>query len=151
LTVALTALIAGALTAGCDPVQPTVTNQQAVERVAARAHEAFAQLPPGASLTMRSHEPAMPCDGDGSHGRTFVETEYTIDYPPSWPIEQTLTTLASYWQRASYKTVRDDRKDPQLPELVVEHPHDGFRIGYLLKHADNGHVDGYLTSSSPCS
>ena len=150
LSTLVAALTAGALTAGCDTVQhAAVTKEQAVERVVARAEEAFAQLPPGASLKIRSTEPDMPCD-DGPAGRTFVETGYTVEYPDAWPVEQSMATLSAYWQRSGYKTIRDDRGSDKLPEIVVEHPDDGFRIGYLLTHRDNGRIDAYLTSSSPC-
>jgi hypothetical protein len=152
-TLALTAaaaLTAGALTAGCDTVQPkaTVTQQQAVERVAARAQEALQQLPSGAKLKVYSDQPTMPCD-DGPKGSTFVETDYTIDYPDSWPVEQTVPTLADYWTKNGYKTVKDERTRKGLPAFSAEHP-DGFRIGIQLTYRDTGRIDAFLISSSPC-
>ena len=144
------ALVAGALTAGCDSVdQPTVTKEQAVERVATRALEAFQQLPAGATLKQTLAQTDLPCD-DGPDGRTFVETDYAVEYPPSWPVEQSMATLSTYWQNSDYRIVRDDRQDDKFPELVVEHPADGFRIGYLVAHRDNGRIDAILRSSSPC-
>jgi hypothetical protein len=149
LTVAAV-LTAGALTAGCDAVQPepTITKQQAVDRVAARAQEAFQQLPAGATLKLRSNEPDMPCD-DGPDGRTFVETDYTIEYPQGWPVQQTMATLADYWTTNGYQTVRDERADATTPGFSVEHP-DGFRIGIQITNRDSGRIDAYLISSSPC-
>jgi hypothetical protein len=147
LTIAA-ALTAGALTAGCDTVEkPAVTQQQAVDRVAARAREALQQLPPGATLKIRSDEPKMPCDD--AKGRTFVETDYTIEYPEGWPVQQTIPTLADYWTKNGYKTIKDERTRDKLPAFSVEHP-DGFRIGIQLTYRDNGHIDAYLISSSPC-
>lgn len=146
----LAALTVGALTAGCDTVdQPTVTKEQAIERVAARAQEAFQQLPSGATLKQTLAQTDLPCD-NGPKGRTFVETDYAVEYPPSWPVEQSMATLSTYWTNNKYTIVRDDRQDDKFPELVVEHPADGFRIGYLVAHRDNGRTDAILKSSSPC-
>ena len=149
LTIAA-ALTAGALIAGCDTVQPqsSVTQQQAVDRVAARAQDALQHLPPGATLKVQSNEPQMPCD-NGPKGRTFVETDYVIDYPQGWPVEQIIPTLADYWAKQGYKTIKDERARDKLPAFSVEDP-DGFRIGVQLTYRDNGRIDAYLISSSPC-
>jgi hypothetical protein len=145
---AVAALTAGALTAGCDSVdQPAFTQQQAVERVATRAQEALQQLPPGATLKIHLNEPEMPCDDNG--GSTFVETDYAIDYPQGWPVKDTIGTLADYWSKNGYTTIRDERSRDKLPALSVEHP-DGFRIGIQLTYRDTGRIDAYLLSSSPC-
>jgi hypothetical protein len=145
------ALTAGTLITGCDnvPSEPTLTKQEAVARVDARAQEAFAQLPTGATLKTRSSKPDLPCD-NGPDGRTFVENTYTIDYPQGWPIQQSMTVLAEFWTKNNYKTVRDDRQDDSAPELVVEHPDDAFHIGYLVSYRDNGRIDAVLRSSSTC-
>jgi hypothetical protein len=145
------ALTAGTLITGCDtvPSEPTVTKQEAVARVEARAQEAFGRLPAGATLKTRSSKPDLPCD-EGPDGRTFVENSYTIDYPQGWPIEQSLAVLADYWTNSNYTIVRDDRQDTRAPELVVEHPDDAFHLGYLLSYRDNGRIDGILRSSSTC-
>lgn len=149
--IAVAALTAGALLAGCDnvPAEPTVSKQEAVTRVEARAQEAFGQLPAGATLKLRSSRPDLPCE-EGSGGRRFVENSYTIDYPEGWPIERSMTVLADYWARSNYKVVLDYRKEKKVPELVVEHPDDLFHIGLLLSYRDNGRVDGVLRSSSTC-
>jgi hypothetical protein len=142
------ALTAALLLTGCD-MQPSVTKQQAIERVAQRAQEAFAQLPPGATLKQELQQTDLPCD-EGKDSATFVETNYVVEHPAGWPVDESLPLLASYWQKAGYTIVRDDRGDTKLPELVVEHPDDGFRIGYIVAHGDTGVVKATLSSSSPC-
>lgn len=144
------ALAAGALTAGCDSSvqQPTMTPSQAVERVAARAQEALRQLPPGATLKAELNQPEIPCDNGGDKS-TFAEIDYKIDYPAGWPVAQVIPTLAGYWTKNGYKTVTDKRTDAKTPTLGVEHP-DGFRISASLTYRDNGRIDAYLISSSPC-
>ncbi|HYN94269.1 MAG TPA: hypothetical protein VES42_10520 [Pilimelia sp.] len=144
-----TVLAAAAITSGCDTVEPaaTITKQQAVERVANRAQEALRQLPPGATLQVRLHEPDTPCDpGDP---RTFVESNYSLDYPEQWPVEQAIPTLAAYWRDKGYKIIKDQRDRPKTPALSVEDP-DGFRIGVALTYRDSGRIDAFLISSSPC-
>jgi hypothetical protein len=147
---AAAALTAGALTTGCDSVQPqpALTQQQAVERVGSRAQEALAQLPPGATLKVHLNEPDLACD-NGPGGRTFVETDYAIDYPEGWPVEQAIPTLAQYWTAKGYKTLRDERSDAKLPAFAVQDP-EGFRISIELTRRDNGRVDAFIISSSPC-
>jgi uncharacterized lipoprotein len=132
------------LTAGCD-MQPTVTEPVAIERVAARAQEAFAQLPPGATLRQELHQTNLPCEG----GRTFVETDYDIAFPAGWPVDSAIATLAAYWEKAGYRVVLDERDSAEAPELVVQHPADGFRIGLLVAH-DGAITKATLRSSSPC-
>ena len=144
------ALAVTALTAGCDRVQspPELTKDQAIARVDTRAQEAFRQLPAGATLKPRTSEPDMPCD-DGPDGRTFVDNDYTIDYPDGWPVEQAIPTLAAYWTEQGYRTVKDERARARTPAFSAEHP-DGFRIGVLVTYRDNGRIDALLISSSPC-
>lgn len=144
------ALAVAALTTGCEHVQspPNITKDQAIARVDTRAQEAFQQLPAGATLKPRTSEPDMPCD-DGPDGRTFVDNDYTIDYPTGWPVEQTISTLAAYWTAQGYKTIKDERTRAKTPAFSAEHP-DGFRIGVLVTYRDNGRIDAILISSSPC-
>lgn len=145
---ALAVLTVGALTAGCDAMQSSpFTQEQAEQRVAARAQEAFQHLRSGATLTVRTSEPKQPCD-TGSD-RTFVDSNYNISYPPGWPVDSVIAVLADYWSSKGYKKIRDERADPKLPAYSAEDP-DGFRIGAELVYRDNGRVDAYLISSSPC-
>jgi hypothetical protein len=138
------------LAIGCDVQnQPAVTQEEAITRVVARANDTFGQLPPGARLTKKAEKEKVTC-GDGRiDTRTFVEYVYTIDYPDGWPVEESMATLATYWEKAGYTTVRDDRASRDFPELVVENPADGFRVGYLVAH-DGGKAFPTLRSSSPC-
>jgi hypothetical protein len=144
---AIAAVTVGALTAGCDN-ESDFSQSQAEERVAVRAQEALRQLPPGATLKVDLSEPKMSC-GDGPDSRTFVETDYSIQYPQGWPVEQTVATLADYWTEQGYKTVRDERDRDKLPAFSAEDP-DGFRIGAQLTYRDSGRIDAFLISSSPC-
>ena len=144
------AFTAGVLTAGCDNSvqQPTITTAQAIERVTARAQEALQQLPPGATLKAELNQPEIPCD-NGPDGSTFAEIDYKIVYPDGWPVAKVIPTLADYWTANNYKIVDDSRTNDKTPNLGVEHP-DGFRIGASLTYRDNGTIDAYLISSSPC-
>ncbi|RZU49359.1 hypothetical protein EV385_1109 [Krasilnikovia cinnamomea] len=143
--VIVTALTAALLTTGCD-MEPTVTKQQAIERVAQRAQESFAQLPPGATLVKEFAQDGLPCDD----GNVMVETDYNIAFSSGWPVDQTIATLAKYWESAGYKVARDDRSSPDVPELVVEHPDDGFQLGILVARGSDGTIKATLRSSSSC-
>lgn len=148
------ALVATLVIAGCgrDKMQPTITKDEAVQQVGRNAQEAFQQLPGGAVLRPDGESRSLPCDDaddGGPAGRTFVEFQYTIDYPPAWPVDQALPTLADYWKEQGYRDVRDNRDDAVNPELVVERP-DGFRISVGLSRRSTGTTDARLLSSSPC-
>ncbi|WP_328461357.1 hypothetical protein OHA21_32295 [Actinoplanes sp. NBC_00393] len=150
LTVAA-ALVAGGLITGCGTVypRPDITANEAVVRVAELADEAMKQLPPGATLRETLHADDMKCDDGPGDDRVFIETHYQIDYPQGWPVDDAVPTLADFWTGKAYETVRDERDDPQLPNFAVEAP-DGFRISIDVTKRDNGTVDAYLNSSSPC-
>ncbi|RZU51263.1 hypothetical protein EV385_3073 [Krasilnikovia cinnamomea] len=141
----IAALTAALLSAGCD-MQPTVTKQQAIERVAQRAQESFAQLPPGATMKKLIEQDGLPCDD----GRVLVEIDYDIAFASGWPVDDVIPTLARYWQDAGYKIARDDRASRDIPELVVEHPDDGFQLGILVSHGSKGTIGVTLRSSSSC-
>jgi hypothetical protein len=131
-------------------MQPTLTREQAIAKVDARAREAFAQLPEGSQLRLFADHSDLPCDETGGVGdRRFHEMVYAVDPVPQWPVAQVIPTLVDYWAASGYRVVRDDRDEPKIPQYFVEHP-DGFRIGVSATHRDNGRVDVYLTSSSPC-
>ena len=148
LALATAALTLGALTTGCDTVAD-FTPQQATDRVSTRAQEAFQQLPAGATLKVDANRPAVPC-GTDPNGPSFVEIDYSLQYPTGWPVEQTMETLAGYWQKAGYKTVNDERGVKGTPSFSAE-DQDGFRIGVSVTYRDDGTIDAYLISSSPCS
>ena len=142
-------LTAGALLTGCDDVNESdLTKETAVARVEVLAQETFAQLPAGATLKLRTSLPNIRCDDN--RGGAFVENSYDIEYPPGWPVEQAMTTVADYWASRDYTISRDDRQDAQAPELVVETPGDEFHLGFLLSRRDNGDTDAFLRTSSPC-
>lgn len=136
------------LTTGCGLMNSTsdISRQEAAERVAQRADEAFAQLPPGATLRILLDHPDSRCDeGD----LVFAERQYQIDYPQGWPVDEAVPTLSGYWNGAGYETLRDESSDPKLPNFAAQ-DQDGFRISIEINHRDTGVTDAYLVSSSPC-
>lgn len=146
-----TLFTAGAVLAGCgSAAESGLTSEEAVKRVAARAEEAVAHLPAGASLEQTLHQPDVTCDDHDRDGPVFVETNYRVVYPPGWPVDDTMATISGYWSSHGYRIVRDDRDNATHPELVVEKKDDGFRIGYLISHRANGAKDVFINSSSPC-
>ncbi|MDG4785675.1 hypothetical protein O7626_06975 [Micromonospora sp. WMMD1102] len=133
-------------------MQPTVTAAQAAQRVEEILRDASAQLPPGAEMKPFGHTGTLPCDDPtdgGPAGRVFVEQQYELDFPPGWPADQALPTLAAYWQWRGYQVVNDLR-DHGDPRFTVQDPADGYRVGVTVYHRAPGSVDVYLIGSSPC-
>ncbi len=136
-------VLAGVLTGGCDMKSP-FSQQQAEQRVEARAQEALQQLPAGTSLKVGLHLTDVKCDRPA--GGHFIETNYDVEPPAGWPVDQTLPTLDAYWTKQGYKVVRDERGDDTVPTLSVEDA-DGFRIGVVFNRSK---AAAFLISSSPC-
>lgn len=148
-------VVAGPAVAGCQEepgMQPTITAEQAAQRVEELLQETYGQLPPGARLELFGVAGTLPCDDPtdgGPAGRVFYEKRYEVVFPPDWPADRALPTLADYWRHRDYRVVNDlrDRSDPRLS---VEHPEDGFRVTVAVWNRDSGAVDIYLTGGSPC-
>ncbi|MBE1486702.1 hypothetical protein [Plantactinospora soyae] len=147
-------LVAGLVISGCDQgsdVRPTMTVGQAAERTEEIVREAQAALAPGTELETDLDD-TTPCDDPsdgGPPGRVFVEKHYKVVYPDGWPVNQALVVLAQYWEQRGYKVIKDLRSE-RNPQLAVESPNDGFRIGIEIYPRDSGRIDAFLVGSSPC-
>jgi hypothetical protein len=133
-------------------VQPTITAEQATQRVEELLQETYQQLPPGAEMKLFGGPRNLPCDDpsdSGPAGRVFVEKRYEVVFPPNWPADQALPKLADYWQQRDYRIVSDLRGESD-PKLAVERPGDGFRVNIAVWNRAPGSMDIYLTGSSPC-
>ncbi|WP_430782597.1 hypothetical protein [Actinoplanes sp. G11-F43] len=129
-------------------MQPTVSAAEASQRVQQLVEEAFAQLPPGASLVFNDGSDVGPCEG-AMQGRVFAEKRYRIVVEPGsdWPADRAIPTLVAFWEKAGYQ-LHDDRRQERWPRYVVRTP-DDFSVN--IAGWDRGdHFDYTLTSSSPC-
>lgn len=129
-------------------MQPTQTAAEASQRVQQLVEEAFAQLPPGASLVFNDGSDVGACDGH-LQGMVFAEKRYRIVVEPgsNWPADQAIPTLVAFWEKAGYR-LHDDRRQERWPRYVVRSP-DDFSVS--IAGWDRGdHFDYTLSSSSPC-
>ncbi|MFI1989748.1 hypothetical protein [Actinoplanes sp. NPDC020271] len=146
-------MLALAACAGKDKdLQPTETKAQAAQRVEELVQEAFKQLPSGATLKVSTDEDSVPCDDPtdgGPAGRIFAEKAYDIVPPATgtWPSNEIIPTLVTFWQQKGYKTRTDDRSK-QEPRYSVE-TSDGYIV--LVQSWNRGdHLDYGLSADSPC-
>ncbi|GIE91585.1 hypothetical protein [Actinoplanes regularis] len=152
LMAAVTTLTLAACAGEDKSLQPTATKAQAVQRVEELVHEAFGQLPSGATLKINVDEDSLPCDDatdGGPAGRIFAEKRYLI-VPPgtgAWPTEQIIPTLVTFWQQKGYKVHTDKRSEPE-PRYSVETPDGYFVTANAWSRGD--HLDITLSSDSPC-
>ncbi|MGH3729810.1 MAG: hypothetical protein ACRDTU_13840 [Micromonosporaceae bacterium] len=145
-------LLTAVAVTGCgqekDPrMQPTITKQEAIDRVETLIEQAVAQLPDAARLESSRKEDAFPCDdhADGvPEGRAFVERDYWIRNLPK-PYEPYFDTLEEYWTDRGYPQIRFDKRG--LWWTMVHDPKDGFLIS--LKTTGDGE-QLYIRSQSPC-
>jgi hypothetical protein len=90
-------------------VRPTMTQQQAIDRVEKLIKEAVAQLPATARLEISRREDDFDCDDPtdgGPKGRIFVERDYWIRGLPVNRYEKQFDTLQRYWTDKGYEQVR---------------------------------------------
>ncbi|HEY8533486.1 MAG TPA: hypothetical protein VIL44_06375, partial [Micromonospora sp.] len=110
-------VIGAALIAGCGDdsyMQPTMTTAEAEARIEKLIHDAFARLPPGATL-IRSWNGGVPCEDifRGLYGKETVEIHYKIDYSREWPVDEVIPRLVEYWKQQGTTVHRDDRDHVQ--------------------------------------
>jgi hypothetical protein len=146
-------LLTTACTGTKEDLRPAESQAQAVQRVEQLVQEAFAQLPPGATMKVNLNTDAMPCDDPtdgGPAGRIFAERRYFI-VPPStgtWPkAAEAVPALVGFWQEQGYKVRSDGRNDPE-PRYMVETA-DGYRVTAATWNRGD-HLDLSLGATSPC-
>ena len=133
-------------------MRPTMTLTQATGRVKQIVQEAFTQLPAGAELKDKGSPDPVPCEGAGgmNSGQVFVELDYELVHPGTWPTDQIIEILDRYWKSRGYALVRDSR-DQRLPAaLVMRDNSDKTQIGVRVYYGTDGQITAYLIGSSPC-
>lgn len=151
LTAAIALLVGMTLTACGDEeepwMQPTMTRQEAIDRVETRIQQAVAQLPGEAKLELSDKTDSLPCDDPddgGPAGRIIIEHDYWIRGLPK-PYEQYFETLEQYWSERGYRKGRFTKRG-EWWTMVYEDP-DGFYVS--LKTTGDG-KELFIRSQSPC-
>jgi hypothetical protein len=128
-------------------MQPTMTRQQAIDRVEALIDQAVAQLPDKARSEVSDKTDSLPCDAPddgGPEGRVIIEYDYWIRELPT-PYEPYFDMLERYWLDRDYRQVRFDKRDGWW--TMVHEDREGFFV-YLSTTGDGKQL--YLGSQSPC-
>lgn len=130
-------------------MQPTITRQQAIDRVEQLIQQTVAQLPPDARLDPLGRSSGSPCDDPtdgGPKGRVFVESTYWVKDLPRENYPQYLDTVERYWADRGYRLIRDTMHGP-IDRSIVYSDAEGFRI--VLETNDDGKAIS-VSSQSPC-
>ncbi|MCO1578251.1 hypothetical protein M8C13_21080 [Crossiella sp. SN42] len=127
-------------------VQPTITQQEATERVDGYIRAAIAQLPADAGFTQVVAD-VMSCEpssDNGPRGRKVVSRAFETTAVPVAEFNRVFDTLKSYWVGNGYVVLEDSR--PKDWYLWVQHQPDEFRLSV------QGNARGLLAinASSPC-
>jgi hypothetical protein len=136
-----------------DKWEPTDTKDQAVQRVEELLQEAFAALPPGATLELRLDAGEDHCDtpvlaDDPSRVRTQKSYSVVAPRTGAWPDEQVIPTLVAFWQKKGYATDGDWRQEVRFPIYSVE---TADKYGIAVNGWDRGdHLDYTIEAGSPC-
>ncbi|MBB5866978.1 hypothetical protein F4553_000357 [Allocatelliglobosispora scoriae] len=141
-------LLATLLAGGCgliakeDPMQPTLTSEQAAVRVDEHVNAAIGALVPPRTLTA-GPKSTMPCDDPSDHGpkgRVTVEHRYTLPGADT----TVLDGLVDYWTGHGYRVLRDER-GRRLAEVAVE-----ADDGYAVVATTNVVGEISVVGTSPC-
>jgi hypothetical protein len=128
-------------------MHPTITAEQAKQRVVDYAQHIFAILPSPAVL-VKQGDGIDSCDDptdNGPKGRVVPFGEYKITELPPDQYNHYFDLLRTWWTGHNFR-VLDDARRPNDLYLWVENNADGFRMA--VQTNDLGEF--YLTSSAPC-
>ncbi|MCK2239808.1 MULTISPECIES: hypothetical protein [unclassified Crossiella] len=128
-------------------MQPTITAQQAAERVEEHVRQALTQLPPETRTERISLKSNSPCDvpsDNGPPGRVQVSNSYQLHGLDPAQFTRYFDTLKNYWTGNNHTVLNDDR--PKDWFLWVQHNGDAFRITLQGNHLG----ELYLGATSPC-
>ena len=135
------------LLGGCSYVIPTITQDEATEKVGEHADDTLTALPEEAQLEERGGPSPSPC-GDssilGPQGRVTVGEFFWIRGIPEEDNETTLELMHDHWNNNGYQILNDNRPDD--PFINVENKEDNFLIA--TQYNKNGTLS--LTIGSPC-
>lgn len=135
---------------GLFGMQPTMTGEQAIDRVEELIKDAAAQLPPASRLEYKSATDSFPCDDPtdlGPKGRIFVERDYWVRGLPPDHLDEHFHTLQRYWTDRGYEQTRFTTFPNLVGWKMVHTTPDGFRISLSTT---GGGKSLYLRSQSPC-
>ncbi|PZM96367.1 MAG: hypothetical protein DIU79_05250 [Actinobacteria bacterium] len=154
LAIATALLASSVLPAGCGTTapgrRPAMTEAQATARLTELLYDAFAQLPPGATLQEDGDPRTSPCTHPrrGETGEVYKSASFAVNYPPGWPVDEAIPRLAEYWRQQGARLLRKD-KDLGIEAYSVE-TREEFTLSIVIYPRENSPKDIELTGSSPC-
>ncbi|MDV6013736.1 hypothetical protein [Haloechinothrix sp. LS1_15] len=127
-------------------MQPTITLDEANDRLDDYIDRALAQLPDAAELTNPHHYHDRDCtdpDDHGPEGRKFASRDYEVVGLDPDEIPTYFDTLKTWWQNNNFRVLDNE---PEYEFLWVENNDDSFRM--TLKANQQGAMR--IGASSPC-
>ncbi|WP_161626430.1 hypothetical protein [Nocardiopsis xinjiangensis] len=141
------ALSTAFLLSGCSYATPTITQEEATEKVQEHAQNTLAALPQKAELEELSEPSSSPC-GDGTifgpNDRVAVGVSFWIHKIPEEDNETTLELLHDHWTDNGYQILNDSRPDDTF--INARNEEDSFLVA--TQYNKNGTLS--LTVGSPC-
>ena len=129
-----------------DFMRPTMTREEAVDRVEQHLKQTVAQLPGSARLTVARKTDRMPCglweDEDGDT-RVRVEHGYWIDGIPKESNQEYFDAVSEYWADRGYRKVDFEKRERWI---MYYKDSENFTLRFATR------VDGRLSIrvTSPC-
>ena len=141
------ALSPALLLSGCSYVIPTMTQDEATERVGEHADDTLAALPEGAELEELSEPSSSPCGNPSmlsEEDRVTVGVNFWVNGIPEEDNETALALMHDHWDANGYQILNDSRPDDTF--INARNEEDSFEIATLYNK--NGKLA--LTVRSPC-
>lgn len=127
-------------------MRPTMTREEAVDRVERHTKQAVAQLPGEAWLTVTRKTDKMPCglwDDEDGDTRVRVEHGYWIDGIPKEKNQQYFDAVRKYWKERGYRELEFEKR--QTWSMVYQ---DSENFTLDLATSYDGRISILVTS--PC-
>ena len=141
------ALSATLMLNGCSYVIPTITQEEATEKVGEHADDTLSALPGEAELEERGGPGSPPC-GDPSmlseEDRVTVSEFFWIRGIPEEDNETALELMHDHWTDNGYQILNDSRPDDTF--INARNEEDSFQVA--TQYNKNGTLS--LTVRSPC-
>lgn len=129
-------------------MKPTITEQQATQRVDDYVRQAMTALPPEARLEVLSATSSSSCDDptdNGPRGRVSVGNIYWVRDLPKESNHQYFDAVTKWWTDHNFG-ILDNIRDPDSNYVWAENKTDGFRMSF----SDNPKGELTLSANSPC-
>ncbi|MBE3000022.1 hypothetical protein IDM40_15080 [Nocardiopsis sp. HNM0947] len=132
---------------GCSYVTPTITEDEATEKIQEHARNTLAALPEKAEIEERDGPNTSPCGNPSmlsDEDRVTVSEHFWVRGIPEEDNDTALELMHDHWETNGYQILNDSRPDDTF--INAEHEENDFQVA--TQYNKNGTLS--LVVRSPC-